>query len=53
MPSQTEKAQRFAALHQREGVIVIPNPWDAASANVPRIIQMMMFVTLLYRRLFD
>ena len=34
MPSQTEKAQRFAALHQREGVFVIPNPWDAASARV-------------------
>jgi len=34
MPSQTEKAQRFVALHQREGVFVIPNPWDAASARV-------------------
>ena len=34
MPSQSEKAQRFVALHQREGVFVIPNPWDAASARV-------------------
>ena len=34
MPSQSEKAQRFVALHQRAGVFVIPNPWDAASARV-------------------
>jgi 2-methylisocitrate lyase-like PEP mutase family enzyme len=34
MTSQTEKAARFAALHQRHGVFVMPNPWDAASARV-------------------
>ena len=34
MNSQTEKAARFAALHRRDGVFVMPNPWDAASARV-------------------
>jgi 2-methylisocitrate lyase-like PEP mutase family enzyme len=34
MPSQSEKAARFLSLHEREGVFVIPNPWDAASARV-------------------
>jgi 2-methylisocitrate lyase-like PEP mutase family enzyme len=33
-PSQTEKAQRFRALHQRPGAFVIPNPWDAGSAHL-------------------
>jgi len=33
MPSQTEKAERFAALHRRDDVFVMPNPWDAASAR--------------------
>jgi len=33
MQSQSEKAARFAALHARDGVFVMPNPWDAASAR--------------------
>lgn len=34
MSSQSEKAERFVALHERDDVFVIPNPWDAASARV-------------------
>ncbi len=34
MLTQSEKADRFAALHARDDVFVIPNPWDAASARV-------------------
>ncbi len=33
MADTTDKAARFAALHQRDGVFVMPNPWDAASAR--------------------
>lgn len=32
MPTQTEKALAFRALHQRAGAFVVPNPWDAGSA---------------------
>ena len=32
--SQGEKAARFAALHARPGVFVIPNPWDAGTARI-------------------
>lgn len=32
--TQTEKAERFRALHQGPGAFVIPNPWDAGSARV-------------------
>lgn len=32
MPTQTEKALAFRALHQRAGAFVMPNPWDAGSA---------------------
>ena len=32
--SQGDKAARFRALHQRAGVFVMPNPWDAGSARV-------------------
>ena len=28
------RAEIFRALHQREGIFVIPNPWDAGSAKV-------------------
>src|ERR671923_2897876 len=31
MPTQTEKALAFRALHKRPGTFVIPNPWDAGS----------------------
>jgi len=34
IPSQQEKAQTFKALHERPGVFVIPNPWDAGSAKM-------------------
>ena len=34
MLTQSEKAQRFEALHRRPGAFVIPNPWDAGSARV-------------------
>ena len=34
MVSQSEKAAKFVALHQRDDVFVIPNPWDAASTRV-------------------
>jgi 2-methylisocitrate lyase-like PEP mutase family enzyme len=32
MPTQTEKALAFRALHARPGAFVMPNPWDAGSA---------------------
>lgn len=32
--SLSEKADAFAALHQRAGGFVIPNPWDAGSARL-------------------
>jgi 2-methylisocitrate lyase-like PEP mutase family enzyme len=32
--SQHDKAERFRALHAREGAFVIPNPWDAGSARI-------------------
>jgi 2-methylisocitrate lyase-like PEP mutase family enzyme len=34
MPSQTEKALMFRALHERPGAFVIPNPWDAGTARL-------------------
>lgn len=34
MPTQAEKAERFVALHERDDVFVIPNPWDAASTRL-------------------
>src|SRR6516164_6851737 len=34
MITQSEKAARFVALHQRAGAFLIPNPWDAGSARV-------------------
>ncbi|HEX6119353.1 MAG TPA: isocitrate lyase/phosphoenolpyruvate mutase family protein [Dongiaceae bacterium] len=34
MPTQTEKALAFRALHARPGAFVIPNPWDAGSARL-------------------
>jgi len=32
--TQTEKAAKFQALHQRPGAFLISNPWDAGSARV-------------------
>lgn len=34
MEAQRHKAETFKALHKREGVFVIPNPWDAGSARM-------------------
>jgi 2-methylisocitrate lyase-like PEP mutase family enzyme len=34
MPSQTEKAARFLALHHGPAVLLLPNPWDAGSARL-------------------
>ena len=34
MATQKEKAEEFKALHVREGVFVIPNPWDVGSARM-------------------
>jgi 2-methylisocitrate lyase-like PEP mutase family enzyme len=34
MTTQREKAERFRALHEREGAFVIPNPWDVGSARL-------------------
>jgi 2-methylisocitrate lyase-like PEP mutase family enzyme len=32
--TQIERANRFRALHQRDGIFLIPNPWDAGSARM-------------------
>lgn len=32
--TQTEKALRFQALHQRAGAFLIPNPWDGGSTRI-------------------
>ena len=32
--TQATKAQHFAALHREDGIIVLPNCWDAGSACV-------------------
>jgi 2-methylisocitrate lyase-like PEP mutase family enzyme len=34
MTTQKEKAEKFNALHAREGAFVIPNPWDVGSARL-------------------
>lgn len=30
----TSRAEAFSALHQRDGIFVLPNPWDAGSARI-------------------
>ena len=32
--TQTEKAVRFRALHDRPGAFILPNPWDVGSARI-------------------
>jgi 2-methylisocitrate lyase-like PEP mutase family enzyme len=32
MATQAEKGQAFRALHERDGIFIIPNPWDIGSA---------------------
>jgi 2-methylisocitrate lyase-like PEP mutase family enzyme len=34
MTTQLDRAQRFRALHERPGIFVMPNPWDAGSAKL-------------------
>ena len=34
MTTQSEKAERFRALHEQRGAFVIPNPWDIGSARL-------------------
>jgi 2-methylisocitrate lyase-like PEP mutase family enzyme len=34
MATQAERAEKFRALHAREGAFIIPNPWDAGSARM-------------------
>lgn len=34
MATQTEKAERFRALHARNSAFIIPNPWDPGSARM-------------------
>jgi 2-methylisocitrate lyase-like PEP mutase family enzyme len=34
MATKLEKAERFRALHVRDGAFIIPNPWDAGSARL-------------------
>jgi 2-methylisocitrate lyase-like PEP mutase family enzyme len=34
MPTHQQKYESFRALHQRPGLFIIPNPWDAGSAKI-------------------
>ncbi|AXS41946.1 isocitrate lyase/phosphoenolpyruvate mutase family protein [Breoghania sp. L-A4] len=34
MSSADDKAKRFRKLHERDGVFVMPNPWDAGTARI-------------------
>jgi 2-methylisocitrate lyase-like PEP mutase family enzyme len=34
MSTQLDKANRFKALHERQGAFIIPNPWDIGSARL-------------------
>ncbi len=34
MKTQMEKGRAFRALHQRDGIFIIPNPWDAGTARL-------------------
>lgn len=34
MPAQAERARLFRALHERPGIFVMPNPWDAGTAKL-------------------
>lgn len=34
MSNQVARGEAFRALHQREGLFVLPNPWDAGSAKM-------------------
>src|SRR5690349_7779612 len=34
MPTQVEKGRLFRELHQRPGILILPNPWDAGTAKL-------------------
>jgi len=34
MPTQAQRGEAFRALHRRDGLFVLPNPWDAGSAKM-------------------
>ena len=34
VPTQQQKGEAFKALHEAEGTFIIPNPWDAGTAQV-------------------
>ena len=34
MRTQAEKARRFRELHERPGIFIMPNPWDAGTAKL-------------------
>jgi len=34
MRAQAEKARSFRALHERSGIFIMPNPWDAGTAKL-------------------
>ncbi|MHB8534140.1 MAG: isocitrate lyase/PEP mutase family protein [Sulfuricaulis sp.] len=34
MRTQAEKARMFRALHERSGIFIMPNPWDAGTAKL-------------------
>src|SRR4029077_6509952 len=34
MRSQAERARVFRALHERPGIFIMPNPWDAGTAKL-------------------
>ena len=34
MPTQSQKATAFRALHERDGAFIIPNPWDIGTARL-------------------
>jgi 2-methylisocitrate lyase-like PEP mutase family enzyme len=34
MRTQAEKAERFRALHRRDGAFILPNPWDVGTARL-------------------
>src|SRR5260221_12943950 len=34
MRTQVEKGRIFRELHQRRGILILPNPWDAGTAKL-------------------
>jgi len=38
LPIQAEKGPEIPALHSAQGLIFMPNPWDAGRANAPAVV---------------